>query len=102
MPRRERKPELLRLAWPAHFLQTKVGNVMATRSAEPLLVRILCSRYAGALAGVTLVTLFLGCMNVSLGGRTFQNATHDGSGCEVFVQEGDVTVPPGDQEVYYP
>jgi hypothetical protein len=58
------------------------------------------------LAGLVILTLaiFLGCMSLSIGGRTYEAGSNDlTSEAEMLVQGGDVRVRPhGEQTVYYP
>jgi hypothetical protein len=63
-------------------------------------LRILTSRPVGALAGGTLVLIFLGCMSLSFGGLSIGCRTEpDGTVC----QEGKVELHPGQSlDVYYP
>jgi hypothetical protein len=64
------------------------------------LASLLFSRPAGAIAGILLVALFIGCMNISFGGRTSHGSANDPDLC---CQEGIVKLNPGeDRIVYYP
>jgi hypothetical protein len=58
---------------------------------------VLFSRPAGLLAGVFVTLIILGCMSISFGGRHY--ASTDGT----IVQEGEVRLSPGaEQVIYYP
>jgi hypothetical protein len=75
----------------------------SVRPTPPLgrLLRILLSRPAGAAAGAATALIILGCMSITLGGRTvtYENATIEG----VTTFEGDAHVAgSGCQDVYYP
>jgi hypothetical protein len=84
---------------------TASGSFSHVRKPERIMNQLFPTRFRGPaiVAGAILVLIFLGCMNLSIGGRTY--STSDASPPEdgVFAQEGTVHVKSdSDLDIYYP
>ena len=65
---------------------------------------VLFSRPSAAIAAAVTALIFLGCMSLNLGGRTYESHTCDSPGEDgLFLQQGEVQLKgKGQQDVYYP
>jgi hypothetical protein len=67
--------------------------------------RVLFSRSAGALAAAVSALIFLGCMSISIGCRTSEEAKACAEDGNVLTQEGKIPISPSvavEQTIFYP
>src|SRR5262249_4362379 len=82
------------------------GSVNRTAGASSWKRRILdvaSSRWVGALAGGMILSIFLGCMSLSIGEKTYKSGCAEVTADNILVQTGETHLKScGELDVFYP